>query len=179
MIRTNLESCGNTAFRETEIATTVNGSIGCITVDSNRNFIICGYVNTLQGRVETTVRESVNFKSKHNFNVNLQHGHSGSSANPNYRIDDDYPRRSPDDYEVRSRRGFLNGGQRTAIEWRRAQTFRVEEFPLWPVKTSTFIPFRVSARLKITAKGMPHKPDALPIGRCGHLSSGSISLYVH
>jgi hypothetical protein len=45
-------------------------SIGSITVDSNRNFIISGYVNTLQGRVETTVRESVSFKSKHNFNVN-------------------------------------------------------------------------------------------------------------
>jgi hypothetical protein len=39
-------------------------------VDSNRNFIISGYVNTLQGRVETKVRESVNFKSRHNFNVN-------------------------------------------------------------------------------------------------------------
>jgi hypothetical protein len=52
------------------IATTANGSTGSITVDSNRNFIISGYVNTLQGRVETTVRESVNLKSKHNFNVN-------------------------------------------------------------------------------------------------------------
>jgi hypothetical protein len=60
---TNFESCGNTAFRETERATTANGSIGSITVDSNRNFIISGYVNTLQGCVETTVRESVNLEA--------------------------------------------------------------------------------------------------------------------
>jgi hypothetical protein len=38
-------------------------------MDSNRNFIISGYVNTLQGRVETTVGETVNLKSTHNFNV--------------------------------------------------------------------------------------------------------------
>jgi hypothetical protein len=55
---------------ETGIATTANGSTGRITVDSNRNFIISDNVSTLEGRVETTVRESVNFKSKHNFNVN-------------------------------------------------------------------------------------------------------------
>jgi hypothetical protein len=67
---TNLESCGNTTFRETEIATTANGSTGSITVDSNRNFIISDSVHTLEGRVVATVRESVNFKSKHNFNVN-------------------------------------------------------------------------------------------------------------
>jgi hypothetical protein len=38
---------------------------------------------------------------------------------------------------------------------------------------STSTPFPgVSAKLKINAtlvKGMPHRPDALPIGRCGHL----------
>src|ERR1700735_1100918 len=49
-----------------------------------------------------------------------------------------------------------------------ANAFGVEEFSLCLVKTksSTFMPFWVSARLKIAvifAKGVPHKPDALPI----------------
>ena len=52
------------------MATTTNGSTGSITVDSNRNFIISDNVNTLEGRVETTVRDGVNFKSKHHFNAN-------------------------------------------------------------------------------------------------------------
>jgi Peptide N-acetyl-beta-D-glucosaminyl asparaginase amidase A len=52
------------------IVTTANGSTGSVTVDSSRSFIITGFVNTSHGRVETTVRENVNFNSKQNFNVN-------------------------------------------------------------------------------------------------------------
>jgi len=52
------------------IATTANGSTGSITVESNRNFTISGYVNTSHGRIETTVQESVSFKNDQNFNVN-------------------------------------------------------------------------------------------------------------
>lgn len=52
------------------ISTTANGSTGSITVDSNRSFIISGFVNTSHGRVETTVRENVNFRSTQSFNVN-------------------------------------------------------------------------------------------------------------
>jgi hypothetical protein len=44
------------------IATTAKGPNCSIRVDSNRNFIIISYVNKSQGCVETTVRESVNFK---------------------------------------------------------------------------------------------------------------------
>jgi hypothetical protein len=36
----------------------------------NRNFIISCNVNSLEGRVETTVRESIKVKSKHTFNAN-------------------------------------------------------------------------------------------------------------
>jgi hypothetical protein len=39
-------------------------------VESDRNFTISGYVNTSHGRIDTTVRESVSFKNKQNFNVN-------------------------------------------------------------------------------------------------------------
>ena len=63
-------------------AATVNGSTGSITMGSNRNFIISGYVNTLKGRVKTTVREIVHFKSKRNFSINaetdIQNGHGES-----------------------------------------------------------------------------------------------------
>jgi hypothetical protein len=51
------------------ITTTANGSTGSITLDSSRNFLITGFVNTSHGRVETTVRQNVNFTSKQNFNV--------------------------------------------------------------------------------------------------------------
>ena len=44
------------------IATTAKGPNCSIRVDSNRNFITISYVNKSQGCVETTVRESVNFK---------------------------------------------------------------------------------------------------------------------
>jgi hypothetical protein len=43
-------------------ATTGKGPTCSIRVDSNRNFITISYVNKSQGCVETTVRESVNFK---------------------------------------------------------------------------------------------------------------------
>jgi hypothetical protein len=56
------------------IATTAKGSTGSIRVESNRNFITISYVNKSQECVETTVRESVNFKSKQNFKVNANTG---------------------------------------------------------------------------------------------------------
>ena len=43
---------------------------GTISVSSNRRFEISGYVNTSHGRVETTVRQSVNFSSMQEFDVN-------------------------------------------------------------------------------------------------------------
>lgn len=50
---------------------TQNGSTytGTITVGSNRNFKISGYVDTSHGRVETTVEQTVDFLSKQDFNV--------------------------------------------------------------------------------------------------------------
>jgi hypothetical protein len=56
------------------IAITAKGPAGSIRVDSNRNFITISYVNKSQGCVGTTVRESVNFKSKQNFKVNVNTG---------------------------------------------------------------------------------------------------------
>lgn len=43
---------------------------GSISVVSNRDFAISGYVNTSHGRVDTTVRQSVDFTSNQQFNVN-------------------------------------------------------------------------------------------------------------
>ena len=43
---------------------------GTIVVTSKRNFEISGYVNTSDGRVETTVQQRVNFSSKQEFDVN-------------------------------------------------------------------------------------------------------------
>lgn len=42
---------------------------GTVTVDSTRNFTTSGYVNTSHGRVETTVKQRVNFNSTQTFNV--------------------------------------------------------------------------------------------------------------
>lgn len=52
------------------IDTTSSGSTGTVTVGSERNFTIRGYVNTSHGRVETDVQENVNFLSTQTFNVN-------------------------------------------------------------------------------------------------------------
>ena len=43
---------------------------GTISVSSNRRFEISGYVNTSHGRVETTVRQSIDFTSMQEFDVN-------------------------------------------------------------------------------------------------------------
>lgn len=43
---------------------------GSVSVASNRNFEISGYVNTSHGRVDTTVRQSVDFLSTQEFDVN-------------------------------------------------------------------------------------------------------------
>ena len=43
---------------------------GSISVSSNRRFEISGYVNTSHGRVDTTVRQSVDFSSTQEFDVN-------------------------------------------------------------------------------------------------------------
>ncbi|MHB2009351.1 MAG: peptide-N4-asparagine amidase [Acidobacteriaceae bacterium] len=43
---------------------------GSVSVASNRDFEISGYVNTSHGRVETTVRQSVDFLSTQEFDVN-------------------------------------------------------------------------------------------------------------
>jgi hypothetical protein len=69
ILSNNLTAAPTPAVSE-HIDTTTNGSSGSITVDSHRNFIISGFVNTSHGRVETTVGENVNFTSKQNFNVN-------------------------------------------------------------------------------------------------------------
>jgi Peptide N-acetyl-beta-D-glucosaminyl asparaginase amidase A len=45
---------------------TANG-IGSVTVASERQFAITGYVNTSHGRVETTVRQTLSFNSTQNF----------------------------------------------------------------------------------------------------------------
>lgn len=76
---TNLQTCGNTAFRETQV--TIDGQpagiapvypwiyTGTISVASNRKFVIRGYVDTSHGRVETTVEQSVGFLNNQQFNV--------------------------------------------------------------------------------------------------------------
>jgi hypothetical protein len=43
---------------------------GTVTVGSNRQFEISGYVNTSHGRVETTINQDLNFLSKQTFDVN-------------------------------------------------------------------------------------------------------------
>ena len=43
---------------------------GTVTVGSNRRFKISGYVNTSDGRVETTVNQTIDFFSKQEFKVN-------------------------------------------------------------------------------------------------------------
>ncbi|HTU49103.1 MAG TPA: peptide-N4-asparagine amidase [Acidobacteriaceae bacterium] len=43
---------------------------GSVLVTSNRNFEISGYVNTSHGRVDTTVRQNVDFSNKQEFVVN-------------------------------------------------------------------------------------------------------------
>ena len=43
---------------------------GTVTVSSNRQFAISGYVNTSHGRVETTITQRVGFLSKQQFDVN-------------------------------------------------------------------------------------------------------------
>ncbi len=43
---------------------------GTISVSSNRRFEISGYVNTSHGRVETTVRQSIDFTNMQEFDVN-------------------------------------------------------------------------------------------------------------
>lgn len=58
-----------------ENLTTTNGvTTGTVSVGSNRNFVITGYVNTSHGRVETTVEQRVNFLSTQTFNVNTNTG---------------------------------------------------------------------------------------------------------
>jgi hypothetical protein len=48
-----------------------NGTFtGSITVSSNREFAISGYVNTSHGRVETTLQQSVRFRNTQEFDVN-------------------------------------------------------------------------------------------------------------
>ncbi|WP_419804721.1 peptide-N4-asparagine amidase [Terriglobus sp.] len=44
-------------------------TVGTVAVDSRRNFVVKGYVNTALGRVETTVEQAVNFNSTQTFNV--------------------------------------------------------------------------------------------------------------
>lgn len=53
-----------------ENLTTANGATtGVVTVGSKRSFTVKGYVNTGEGRVETTVQSAVAFKSDQAFNV--------------------------------------------------------------------------------------------------------------
>jgi hypothetical protein len=50
--------------------TAPDGSItGSVTVTSSRNFRVEGFVRTSHGRVETQVRQNINFSSVQNFNV--------------------------------------------------------------------------------------------------------------
>ena len=44
-------------------------TIGTVAVESKRNFVVKGYVNTSAGRVTTTVRQTVDFNSTQVFNV--------------------------------------------------------------------------------------------------------------
>jgi hypothetical protein len=52
------------------LATAPDGTVtGTVTVGSNRQFTIAGYVNTSHGRVDTTVRQALSFSNKQQFTV--------------------------------------------------------------------------------------------------------------
>jgi hypothetical protein len=56
---------------QNNITTTSSGSsTGNILTTSNRSFTISGYLNTSQGRVETTLTQNVNFSNNQEFDVN-------------------------------------------------------------------------------------------------------------
>jgi len=68
-IISNTLSAAPTPVVTENITTNSSGSTGSISVGSNRQFTIRGYVNTSHGRVETTVAEKVKFLSTQTFNV--------------------------------------------------------------------------------------------------------------
>jgi hypothetical protein len=70
LIRNSL-SAAPTPVVNQNLATSSAGVVtGTVSVGSNRNFSISGFVNTSHGRVETTVEQTVNFLNTQTFNVN-------------------------------------------------------------------------------------------------------------
>jgi hypothetical protein len=54
-----------------DVTTDASGNVsGTVTVNSFRNFKVAGYVNTSHGKVNTEVRQKVNFNNSQSFNIN-------------------------------------------------------------------------------------------------------------
>ena len=72
---TNTLSAAPTPVVAEHLSTSTAGTTtGTVTVGSNRNFTISGYVETSHGRVETTVEQKVDFLSVQTFDVNTATG---------------------------------------------------------------------------------------------------------
>ena len=69
-ITTNTLTEPNPVVQNDVVASAGPTYTGTITVGSNRSFTISGWVNTSQGRIETTVDQTVDFLSTQEFNVN-------------------------------------------------------------------------------------------------------------
>lgn len=96
-IVSNTLSAAPTPTVTENITITSSGSTGTETVGSQRSFAISGYVDTSHGRVETTVKENVNFLSVQTFDVT-----------PNSSTDiQDADQTSTLDSTVTTREGFL------------------------------------------------------------------------
>jgi hypothetical protein len=58
------------SVNENVTADTSGNVSGTVTVNSLRNFKVAGYVNTSHGKVDTEVRQKVNFSNSQSFNIN-------------------------------------------------------------------------------------------------------------
>ena len=77
-----------------DLSTTNGVTTGTVSVGSNRNFSITGYVNTSRGRVETTVAQKVDFLSTQRFNVNANTGGDLQNAVQTSTVDSETTTRS-------------------------------------------------------------------------------------
>ncbi|MGA7159180.1 MAG: peptide-N4-asparagine amidase [Acidobacteriaceae bacterium] len=77
-----------------DLRTTNGVTTGTVSVGSNRNFSISGYVNTSRGRVETTVAQKVDFLSTQKFSVNANTGYELQNAVQTSTVDSETTTRS-------------------------------------------------------------------------------------